>query len=207
MTSSTLDPKLIPLVASTEGLQPWRRIFHASAGVALVYLLHRFEPGWGMTVGGLGSLAVVLFALDALRLGVPALNRLFFRAFPGLVSPREAQGIASSTWYAVGCALTLALFPRPLAMAAILVLALADPAASYAGRRWGRRRTGTGTWLGTGVFVGVACGVLLAFAPPISAVLVALLVGLVERTRWVLDDNLVVPLVTGALLWTLLPLF
>jgi dolichol kinase len=106
----------------------------------------------------------------------------------------------------VGCTLAVVAFPRDIAVAAILVLALADPAASWIGRRWGKRRVGTGTFLGTGVFVAVATAVLFPFVGVPIALLVAVGTAGVEILPWPLDDNLVVPLVAGALAWNLVPL-
>lgn len=199
-------PPLEDLVSRTEGRQPWRRVFHAACGVALVAWLVVLEPGWPLAVGGLGGLAALLFLLDAARLRSPRLNRLFFRTLLPFVSAREATGIASSTWFVTGSFLAVAIFPRDVAVAAILVLALADSTASYVGRRWGRRPLGTGTVEGSLVFLTIAAAVLVPLAGPIPGAAAALAAAAVERLPWPLDDNLTVPLVTGAALWTLLPL-
>lgn len=188
------------LVRRTAGLQPWRRIFHALSGVAVAAGVELLDPGRAAVSAALGAVAVLLLAGDLVRLRSPALNLLFFRAFRSLASPREAGGVASSTWFVAGCALTVALFPRDVAVSAILVLALADPAAGYVGRRWGRRPFGKGTVEGSAVFTGVALGVLVAGHPFVPAGLAALGVTWIERSRWRLDDNLTVPLGTGALL-------
>lgn len=200
------DPVLAALAARTEGLQPMRRIFHAGAGLAIAGALVLLDPPWLVAVGALAALAAAAFLFDALRFAAPAVNRFFFRAFRPLVSPREALGIASSTWYVIGCLIAVAVFPRHVAVGAILVLALADALASYAGRRWGRRRFGSGTLFGSAVFVVAAWAVLLPFASPLTAGLTAAAAALGERIPWRLDDNLTIPLVTGVVLWSLLPL-
>ncbi len=199
--------ELAPLVERTQGPQPGRRIFHAVNGLVIAGVLVVVEPGWTVAVGILAALTVGAFLLDAARFAVPALNRLFFRVLRPFASPREARGAASSSWYLLGCTLAVAIFPRELAVASILVLALADPAASWGGRRWGRTPLGTGTRLGTGIFVAVAALVLLPFVGLPAALLVAVGTAALEVVRWPLDDNLVVPLATGALAWSLVPLF
>jgi dolichol kinase len=200
-------PDLSHLVAQTEGPQPWRRIFHSVNGLLIVAALVVLDPRWEVAVAALAAASAAALLLDGLRFRIAALNRLFFTLLRPFASPREARGIASSTWYLVGCLLTVVAFPRRIAIPAILVLALADPAASYIGRRWGQRRTGTGTWLGTGVFMAIATLILLPFAPWMSALMTAGVTAWAERSRLPLDDNLIVPLVCGAVLWTLLPLF
>jgi dolichol kinase len=200
------DSELAQLVARTAGPQPWRRVFHAVNGLVLAGVLLVLDPPWMVIVPLLVALTAGAFLVDVLRFSAPGANRLFFRVFGPLASPREARGVASSTWYLVGCTLAVATFPREIAVGAILVLALADPAASWLGRRHGKRRLGTGTVLGSAVFTGVAVLVLVPFVGPVSALLVALGTAAAEVLPWPLDDNLVVPLVAGALAWSLVPL-
>ena len=122
---------------------------------------------------------------------MPHLNILFFRFFQILVSPRESQNIASSTWYILGSLIAIVLFPISAALSGILVLAWADPTASYLGRRWGRRAFLGGTLEGTTAFLVVAALILSVRHPLPIAIPSACLITLVERSAWPLDDNLV----------------
>ena len=98
-----------------------------------------------------------------------------------------------------------AVFPPLYAAAGLVVLALADPAASVVGRLWGSRRLGKGSVQGTSVFLVVAWSVLaLMTGQPLAVVPVALGVAAMEIVPGLVDDNLVVPIVTGTLLWLLL---
>lgn len=202
MTPTREKPETLGgLVARTEGLQPWRRVFHAASGVAVAAILAWLEPGRLPVVAVLAGATTAAFAFDRLRLANPRLNRLFFLAFRPLASPREAARVASSTWYLLGMTLSLALFPLQVAIAAILVLALADPAASYVGRRWGRRALGGGTVEGSLVFAATAFLVLVPLTGPGPAGAAAVLGAAFETLRWPLDDNLVIPLVAGSATW------
>lgn len=194
------DRALEPLVARTRGGQPWRRVFHALTGVTLATLLVVWAPPRSLALALLSSATVLAALLDVARLRIPALNVLFFRAFTSLASPREARGPASSTWYLLAVTLAVAIFPLPAAISGILVLALADPAASWVGRRWGRRPFLGGSVEGTLVFLLVAGAVLLVRHPAPAALAAAVLAALAERRSWPLDDNLAVPLVTAAAL-------
>lgn len=189
------------LVQKTRGPQPWRRVFHAASGTALVLVFLTGVFRDRTLVAALGALLVMLLFLDLLRLAIPEVNRLFFRSFTLLASPREATRPASSTWYALGILLTLILFPRSAALGGILVLALADPAASAVGQRWGRRKLGAGTVEGSLAFTVVAFVALTPWSSWPQALGVALLAAVVEALPWPLDDNLSVPLAAaGALL-------
>jgi len=197
--------RLASLVARTEGVQPWRRILHATIGLIIILFLILVDPSWGLAVGVLGGTTLLVLVLDGLRLMIPRLNRFFFRILRPFASPREAQGIASSTWFMLGIFLAVAIFPRSVVIPAILTLSLADPAASYVGRRWGRRPLGSGTVEGSLVFLVVALSILVPVAGLLPGSGTALAVTLAERVPWPLDDNLVIPLLTGILLWSLLP--
>jgi dolichol kinase len=194
------DAELERLVGNTEGLQPWRRLFHAANGSGVVAVLELGIVGREVMILLLGVALLAALTLDVVRLRVPSVQRVFFRSFSALASPREARGIASSTWYAAGILLALLLFPQRIAEASILVLALGDPAASYVGRRWGRIRIGDGSVRGTAAFFVVTLVVMLFFFPPLHAVLATALATVVERMPWGLDDNITLPLGTGVVL-------
>jgi dolichol kinase len=189
------------LVKKTEGVQPWRRVFHAANGTVLVLVLMVGVFQDRTVLVTLGILLVILLLMDVFRLAIPEVNLLFFRSFTLLASPRETARLSSSTWYLLAILLTLILFPRDAALGGILVLALADPSASFVGRRWGKKRLGSGTVEGSLVFFAVAFGVLTLWAPWPQALGAAVFTAVVEALPWPIDDNLSVPLAAaGALL-------
>ena len=183
--------RLAELVAKTTGLQTGRRIVHAITGTVIFVAVTQLALSKSLTINGLSVLFLVLLASDLVRLRVPHLNILFFRFFQILVSPRESQNIASSTWYILGALIAIVLFPISAALSGILVLAWADPTASYLGRRWGKRSFLGGTLVGTTAFLVVAVLILSVRHPLTIAIPSAFLITLVERLAWPLDDNLV----------------
>jgi len=198
-----MQPSLPELVRRTEGLQPWRRVFHATCGVLLVLTLLAFPVSDLTLLTFLGTLLGVVLLADLIRLALPSMNRLFFRGFSLLASPREERRLASSTWYLLGITLALGLYPRADAMGGILVLSLADPAASAFGRLWGKRRLGKGTVEGSVVFALVAFGALALVAPWHHALGAAVVTATIEIIPWPVDDNLSVPLTAGGVLFLL----
>ena len=183
--------RLAELVAKTTGLQTGRRIVHAITGTVIFVAVTQLDLSKSLTITGLSVLFLILLASDLVRLPVPHLNILFFRFFQILVSPRESQNIASSTWYILGALIAIVLFPISAALSGILVLAWADPTASYLGRRWGKRSFLGGTLVGTTAFLVVAVLILSVRHPLTIAIPSACLITLVERLAWPLDDNLV----------------
>jgi dolichol kinase len=199
-----VDPGLDVLVARTAGPQPWRKVFHAFNATAVAVAVVILDPSDALLLGALGGIAVVLLLADLFRLRNDQANRLFFRTFAALASPREARGIASSTWYAIGLVAAFALFSREIGVSSVLVLGLADPVAGYVGRRFGRRPLLGGTLEGTLTFLVVAAVILIARHPAPVALLAAAVSALAERRSWPLDDNLAVPVACGAALTALL---
>ncbi|MDH3224044.1 MAG: hypothetical protein OEO23_10050, partial [Gemmatimonadota bacterium] len=145
----------------------------------------------------LGGALLVAASLDVVRLRHRRVNEWFFRVLIGLASPREARGVASSTWYLVGLLVVQLWFPAGAWIPAVLVLALADPAAGVVGRLWGQRRVGAGTLEGSAAFFAVSLAVLLAFATPAVALAGAVWVTVWEALPLPLDDNLIVPVATA----------
>ena len=185
--------RLEELVARTSGPQPWRRVFHAVNGVAIAAAVTWWPFSHTAAVGALGSIVLGLLVFDFVRLTMPPANRLFFTWFNHLASPREAERVASSTWYMMGITCAVAIAPGPTGISAILVMSLADPAASYFGRRWGQRPFLGGSVEGSIVFMLVALAVLLPRHAWPVALGVAVAATLLERRSWPLDDNLAVP--------------
>jgi dolichol kinase len=188
------DSELSEAIGRTMGIQPWRRIFHAGNGSLVVLAVAVLGLPVPITTVLLGVLLAVAVLMDAIRLFDPRLNVLFFRAFASLASPREAQKIASSTWYILSALVVFLFFPVIPALAGILVLAWADPAASVVGQKWGKTRFLAGSVRGTATFFGVAFLALILFTPWWVALTTAALAAVVEAAPLDLDDNLLVPL-------------
>ena len=188
-------------VRSTEGLQPWRRLFHMGTGVAIAAFVSVFGPDSPISVVTLGGALAGALLLDWIRLRSRVANTVFFRWFSALASPREARKLASSTWFLLGALAVLVIAPGRWFAPAVLVLAVADPAASVVGRTWGRHRLGKGSWEGTGAFYVVAVAVLTPFAGLQAALIAAAVVAALEVLPSGIDDNLTVPLATALALW------
>lgn len=100
---------------------------------------------------------------------------------------------------ALGYALAWWLFPATAAEAAIVVTAVADPAAAIVGSRYGRG--GAKSPEGSLACAGAAALILAVFGvAPAALALAAVGAAAAERVPWRGVDNLAVPLVVGALL-------
>jgi dolichol kinase len=167
-----------------------RTLFHLSgAFIPLLYLLCGEPLVLALT---LSALALVALA-EVLRIK----GRLNLAFVQRRLKTEEMKRPTGSFFYLISCLATILLFPRPIAVASILVLAIADPLSSLIGSRWGRTPFFGKSAEGTGVFFFSSLLILACFrfpwshfAPAAGAAAAAELFS----SRFV-DDNLTIPLV------------
>jgi dolichol kinase len=187
-----------------------RSAFHfASATVALVTVA-LFRSHTGILVIAL-VFAGYAWSMEIGRRVYPPMNARLMRFYGPIAHPHEYTRVNSATWYATAL-VVLALFAaRPVTMASLAVLGVADPIAGMVGRRWGKRVLRAGRSVeGTIAFVvsgAVAAAIALAaaggMAPgPIAvlAVLSGLAGAVAELFATRLDDNLLIPLTVAGVL-------
>ena len=151
------------------------------------------------------ALAALALATELARRRVRPFRYAFLRRTRTMLRPHERRGLAGATWMILAYAAALLLFPKPVAVAAMLFNALGDAAAALVGRRWGRHRTRWGkSWEGFAAGLAVNAGVaaaVWALAPEVTlaaGLAGALAAAAVEMAPLPLDDNLRVTLAGGA---------
>ncbi len=180
-----------------------RKAIHLASAVVPAAYAAGLPRRW--LLAGLGAALLVALAVEAARRRLPGVRAPFERRLGGLLRAHERDRWSGATWMALAYLLAAALFPRPVAVAAMLAVALGDAAAAVVGRWAAARRppvtgdAGGKTWAGT-----VACGVatalgalLVARLTPGAALACAAAAALAERPRGPLDDNVRVALAAG----------
>ena len=184
-----------------------RQVFHILFGLIIVILLvYGFLSD--KIILGLILIGILLSFLSR-RVKVPIIYNLLhrferekeIRKFPG-------KGII---FYLAGIYISLVLFPREVAMASIMILALGDSISHLYGLHYGKiKHPLSGTKFLEGTIAGFIAGFIAAFVflpwyEAFFASLAAMIVEAVEikiGTEQV-DDNLIVPVVAGAVVWIL----
>ncbi len=174
-----------------------RKLIHLTGAlIPLLYLFLNLTKPQALLI--LGSLALPFLAADLLRLWRPTVNLWFLRWFHGAMRPGEESRPTGATYYLLACFLTIVLFERTVAAAALLILACADTAASVVGQALGGYRLAQGKTLsGTLAFLVTAFLVTLPFFPPAIALGGAFIAAVAESLPLRLDDNLTIPLSAG----------
>ena len=190
---------------------PWqRRLFHATAGT-VIPIVAWFVPD-PLPSLLLGLLALASLALDLARFRVPWLNRLFLKWLSLLLKEEESRRVTGATYLLIAACLCFLFFDKFIALAVLLFLSFGDPAAALVGRRAPGPRVFGKSPIGTLAFIGVSLAVLVLLTGAGVAefkwalVIAAVIAGLVELAPIPLDDNLTVPLLSGAVAQFLPPI-
>ena len=147
---------------------------------------------------------MISLGLDLMRLRMAGLNRLFLRWLDPLLKHDEDRKITGASYMLAAALIAFLVFDRQVAVLALFFLALGDPAAALVGSRTpGPRLLGKSPG-GTAAFAGVSMLVVLALSLTggvdyhWSMLVGGLLAALVELAPLPLDDNLTIPLASGA---------
>lgn len=186
-----------------------RTSFHALSGVMWA-LLYEHVLDRGPLLWVLAGCLVFFVTDDVMRRWFPERRSGFAVAvFRMLSRSSEASRMASSTWYALGLMVSVALLPKPACLVGILVLAFADPAAGLVGRRWGgprlhRHKSLGGTTAFCVVAFGIAVATLAIQLPALTlatrvlaAAAIALAGTVAELLGDYVQDNFSIPVVAG----------
>lgn len=181
-----------------------RKIYHLFGGIGLLsvyYLLGRERA-----LLFYGVFFFIFLALDIVRLNSPSVNKFIYSRFGSFVRQNEAHRLTGTAPYVLGIGLSLFLYSAPVATAAVCFLAFGDVAATAVGERYGKTRIGDKSLEGTTAFIlaSMTAGfflTLIGIAPmPAVIVLGALIAAGVELLPLPVNDNLVIPIVSGAVM-------
>ncbi len=119
----------------------------------------------------------------------------------------ESRSLTGGSTVMISQVIAVAFFPKPIAVASLLVLSVGDTAAALVGRAVGAHKIyGEKTWEGTLAFL-IFAGLTASLVPGIplyAALLAALFAAIVEVFLNSVDDNLFIPIASGLTLFLLL---
>ncbi len=179
-----------------------RKMYHVLGGLTLLSLY--FFLGRTAALAAYGTLAVLVFLIEVGRLRIPAWNDYFYRRFGSFIRQNEQMKMTGTVPYILGVGISLYAYATPVAVTAICFLAFGDVAATAIGERFGRTKIGSKSLEGTAAFIvaaGTAGFILIAAGtgvPPVTVVVGALCAAGVELIPIVVNDNLAIPVLSGA---------
>ena len=197
----------VPLISYDAELK--RKALHLGALVMPLGLLVLGRTG-ALVV--LVPLALIAVFCDVARLRWAWMHRFIGWVFGPIMRPEEQPAFGGplvlngATWMCVSAALCAALFPEPIAAAALVMLMVGDGAAAVLGRRYGRTKwpgspksvEGSLAYAVTAFAIGLAVVAWPGTTVSVGTVAVGAVVGAaVEALPLPLNDNMRVPFLSG----------
>lgn len=163
------------------------------------------------TFAVLAILLVIAIAMEAIRFGHAEGRGWIRRSFGSLFRSEESATLTGATYVILANLLAVSLFPKPIAVAALLFLSISDALASLVGRKYGHTRLFGKSLAGSLAFLlsALAIGLLVFPHQPWPALVGALTATVVEALPLRLgplrvDDNFSIPLAAGGAMWLVL---
>ncbi|WP_435550638.1 diacylglycerol/polyprenol kinase family protein [Desulfobacterium sp. N47] len=182
-----------------------RKLFHLFGGLGLLSLYYLVGRRDALICYGLIAMAVFVFEITRLR--VVGFNQFIQKRFGGFIRTNEGNKLTGVLPYVLGVGLTFLFYRTDIATAAILFLACGDVTATMIGEQLGRTKiVGEKSLEGTLAFVAAAvvAGVLLnltALQLPFGLLCAGAIVAAgVELLPLFLNDNVVIPVVSGGVM-------
>ena len=180
-----------------------RKSIHLSGLTLPVIYLFLDKPKMLVLMGILTGFALVV---ELVKWGSPHFGEFFFRIFKPLLRRHERKGaMTGATYYLISAFLCILLFAKTLAIVCIFFMVLGDMAAALVGKKWGKTKLlGKKSLEGSTACFIVCTAIALVKFNPIIAIVGALVATIVELIPFPIDDNLTVPLISGAVMHFLL---
>jgi len=132
-------------------------------------------------------------------------NNWFLAHFRILLREKEFSKLTSSSYLLIACVIAFLVFDKSIAVLSFVFLAVGDPVAGAAGKRWGKRKIRGKSIEGSSAFFLAALifGLILNMVTQVS--LPVLFIGvlgatLIEFLSLPPNDNLTIPLFSGGLM-------
>lgn len=163
---------------------------------AWVYLVPKNWAVLGLIIATFWTVVI-----DLLRLSDRRLRQFFLRLFRSLIRPHEEEHLLGSTYFMIAALLSVLVFDRLIAVAAMTFLVIGDTVAAIVGKKYGRSH-----YWGKSLQGSLAC-LISCFL--IGAVILdntwVILVGavtatIVEALPVPMDDNMRVPILSGLIM-------
>jgi len=172
----------------------------ANSAIPLIYY---YRMSQDLILRILLILAFIALLIEYLRLHYPRLQQLFINLVGPALRNHESNHLTGATYVFAGMVFTAFLFPKEIAVPAMLTLSVADAMAAVIGIPFGRHRFLAKSLEGSLTFFIFTCTILAIYAlvswPAI--LIVALIVTVVEAYPKSFDDNILIPLTVGSLLY------
>ena len=145
------------MIANSEFLRKAIHLFNLIIPIGYHYL---FTDKWQFFKIIFFMTSCILF-IDICRNFIPFFQSIFSKFFNSMLREHELRGkLTGATWVMIGSCVTIALFPKSVAVLALIYMSIGDTVAGLIGRRYGKHKIGLKSW--EGFFSGLACCLIIA---------------------------------------------
>lgn len=177
-----------------------RKVIHLSSSLIPVSY-------WFLLDRDLSLQLVILLALgfllaEYLRLSSSTIKNIFIKVFGPALRAHEKHKLTGATYVFTGAVVTIFLFPKEIAVPALLILSISDTLAALVGIPFGRHKFLLKSLEGSLAFFVSTMAILMLFSPAslLMNLLISALVTVAEAYPMNLDDNFLIPILSGTLL-------
>lgn len=149
------------------------------------------------------GLTLVSYLIDILRLEIKPFGRIFYSIFEKLLWEKERKIFTGASTYLLSAFLSVFLFSKTIAIVSLLFLSLGDTVAYFVGTKFGRLVLFREKTLEGSLSCFLICILVSLFIrdlPPVVTIAGAVGASLVELFPFGVDDNLMLPLISGLLM-------
>ena len=150
-------------------------------------------------------LSVGFLTVDILRMNFDLARKYFLLIFSKLLRENEVKRrLTGATYLFIGMTGTFLLFNKEVAVPAVLLLTLADPAAAIVGKYFGKEPLlGSKTWQGSLAFLGTGILIVVFFSKyALVGLGIVLATTILELLPLPVNDNILIPVFAGILFYT-----
>jgi dolichol kinase len=181
----------------------FRKIIHL--GAILIPVLYYFLDKQTILIL-LASGLLLSLTLDYIRIFGNEMSKKFVHKYLGImIRSKESKDFIGATYIITGSIITILMFDKSIAMAGIAFIVVGDTAGAIIGRLWGRVRFRNKSLEGSVSFF-LACCLIAIIVPDIPywiLVIGAFAAAIVEALTLHIDDNLIVPVTSAAIMQVL----
>ena len=177
-----------------------RKAIHLSS--SLIPLLYWFLFEREIMLKGVIFMSAGFLLAEYLRLNFEWARKYFMLIFGPAIREHERSKLTGATYVFTGAVIAIFLFPKEIAVPALLILSISDTLAAMIGIPFGRHPFLKKSLEGSLAFFASALIILYLFEPEqlLLNILIAAAVTIVEASPPKLDDNFLIPVLSGGLL-------
>ena len=169
--------------------------------IPFVYYFFKIPQMWMSALLGLGAITFVIIDLGRTR--NIWISKVFRKYFNGMMRAHELDGkLTGASYLLIGSFITVMLFPRGIAVLALLFATFGDTFAALIGKKFGKIKIWNKTLEGSLAGL-IACLLIAQIIPDVSNIVKysgAFAAMIIEVMPIKIDDNLRIPLFSGIIM-------